>query len=252
MNKLFALAAALVVSAVSASALAQDTKPAQPPVQPTAQPPATQPETKPEAKPETKPEAKPGEAKPADKKTEDRVYVQLSTSMGDIVIELDNIKAPISTENFLGYTEKGAYDGTIFHRVIKGFMVQGGGFDANMKEREKGKGIKNEWKNGLSNKRGTVAMARLGNQPDSGSNQFFINTKDNAFLDQPRDGAGYAVFGRVVAGMDVLDKIEGVKTTTKGFHGDVPVDAVTIKTAKRLSAEEAAKLTATPAEPTKK
>lgn len=248
MNKLFAFAAALVVSAVTTSALAQDSKPAEPP----AQPPATQPETKPETKPEAKPEGKPGDTKPAaDKKTEDRVYVQLATSMGDIVIELDNAKAPISSENFLGYVEKGAYDGTIFHRVIKGFMIQGGGFDSNMKEREKGKGIKNEWKNGLSNKRGTIAMARLGNQPDSGSNQFFINTKDNAFLDQPRDGAGYAVFGRVVAGMDVVEKIEGVKTTTKGFHGDVPVDAVTIKTAKKLSAEEAAKLTK-PAEPAKK
>jgi cyclophilin family peptidyl-prolyl cis-trans isomerase len=192
MNKLFAFAAALVVSAVTASALAQGTKPAEPPIQPPAtQPPTTQPETKPETKPEAKPETKPGDTKPADaKKTEDRVYVQLSTSMGDLVIELDNAKAPISTENFLGYVEKGAYDGTIFHRVIKGFMIQGGGFDATMKERDKGKGIKNEWKNGLSNKRGTIAMARLGNQPDSGSNQFFINTKDNAFLDQPRDGAG--------------------------------------------------------------
>ncbi len=175
--------------------------------------------------------------------------------MGDLVIELDNAKAPISTENFLGYVEKGAYDGTIFHRVIKGFMIQGGGFDATMKERDKGKGIKNEWKNGLSNKRGTIAMARLGNQPDSGSNQFFINTKDNAFLDQPRDGAGYAVFGRVVTGMDVIDQIEGVKTTTKDFHADVPVEAVTIKSAKKLSAEEAAKLApagAKPAEPAKK
>jgi cyclophilin family peptidyl-prolyl cis-trans isomerase len=257
MNKLFAFAAALVVSAVTASALAQGTKPAEPPIQPPAtQPPTTHPETKPETKPEAKPETKPGDTKPADaKKTEDRVYVQLSTSMGDLVIELDNAKAPISTENFLGYVEKGAYDGTIFHRVIKGFMIQGGGFDATMKERDKGKGIKNEWKNGLSNKRGTIAMARLGNQPDSGSNQFFINTKDNAFLDQPRDGAGYAVFGRVVSGMDVIDQIEGVKTATKDFHGDVPVEAVTIKSAKKLSAEEAAKLAPAggkPAEPAKK
>lgn len=256
MNKLFAFAAALVVSAASTSALAQATKPVDPPA---AQPPATQPETKPapkpETKPETKPEAKPGDTKPADdKKVEDRVYVQLSTSMGDIVLELDHVKAPISTENFLGYVDKGAYDGTIFHRVIKKFMIQGGGFDANMKEREKGKGIKNEWKNGLSNKRGTIAMART-SDPNSASNQFFINTVDNAMLDQPRDGAGYAVFGRVVSGMDVVDKIEGVKTTTKGFYSDVPAETVTIKAAKRLSADEAAKLAPAgtkPAEPAKK
>ncbi|MFO0835983.1 MAG: peptidylprolyl isomerase [Phycisphaerales bacterium] len=255
MNKLFAFAAALVVSAVTTSALAQATKPAEPP----AQPPATQPETKPEAKPEAKPETKPGDTKPADsKKTEDRVYVQLSTSLGDIVLELDHAKAPISTENFIGYVEKGAYDGTIFHRVIKKFMIQGGGFDANMKERDKGKGIKNEWKNGLSNKRGTIAMART-SDPNSASNQFFINTVDNAILDQPRDGAGYAVFGRVVSGMDVVDKIEGVKTGSKPVAGmprpfdDVPVETVTIKTAKKLSAEEAAKLTsAKSAEPAKK
>ncbi len=244
MNKLMAFAASLVLSTFVMSAHAQAPKPAEPP----AQPPATQPETKPATKPESQPgDKKPGEkqdSKPAEpKSTEDRVYVQLSTSMGDLVIELDHAKAPISTENFLGYVAKGAYDGTIFHRVIKGFMIQGGGFDAKMVERAKGEGIKNEWKNGLSNKRGTIAMARLGNKPDSGSNQFFINTKDNAFLDQPRDGAGYAVFGRVIAGMDVVDKIEGVKTTTKGFYSDVPVEPVTITSAKKITAEEAAKLT---------
>jgi cyclophilin family peptidyl-prolyl cis-trans isomerase len=243
MNKLMAFAASLVLSMSVISAQAQAPNPTEPP----AQPPATQPETKPATKPESQPgEKKPGDkqdSKPAEAKSmEDRVYVQLSTSLGDLVIELDHAKAPISTENFLGYVEKGAYDGTIFHRVIKGFMIQGGGFDAKMVERAKGEGIKNEWKNGLSNKRGTLAMARLGNKPDSGSNQFFINTKDNAFLDQPRDGAGYAVFGRVIAGMDIVDKIEGVKTTTKGFYSDVPVEPVTINSAKKITAEEAAKL----------
>jgi cyclophilin family peptidyl-prolyl cis-trans isomerase len=155
--------------------------------------------------------------------------VTMTTSKGDIVLELDAQKAPISTENFLAYADSGAYDGTIFHRVIDGFMIQGGGFEPDMTQRTSGKPIKNEWKNGLSNTRGSIAMARLGNQPDSATTQFFINVADNAFLDQPRDGAGYAVFGRVVEGMEVIDAIKGVKTTDRRGHGDVPVEPVMIE-----------------------
>ncbi len=158
----------------------------------------------------------------------------LSTSKGNITIELDAENAPISTENFLAYADAGEYDGTIFHRVIEGFMIQGGAFTPDMKQRQGSRGgIKNEWENGLSNTRGTLAMARLGNQPDSATNQFFINVSDNDFLDQPRDGAGYAVFGKVVEGMDVIDAIKDVPTTNKAGHGDVPVEPILIESVKR-------------------
>jgi cyclophilin family peptidyl-prolyl cis-trans isomerase len=160
--------------------------------------------------------------------------VTLTTSKGPITIELDSENAPISTENFLAYADAGEYDGTIFHRVIDGFMIQGGAFTPDMKQREGSRGgIKNEWQNGLSNTRGTVAMARLGNQPDSATNQFFINVSDNDFLDQPRDGAGYAVFGKVTEGLDVIDEIRGVPTTNKAGHGDVPVEPIMIESVKR-------------------
>ncbi len=159
--------------------------------------------------------------------------VTMTTTMGEIVIELDEEKAPISTANFLSYVDNGDYDGTIFHRVIDGFMIQGGAFEPDMKQRRGRDPIKNEWQNGLSNTRGTIAMARLGNQPDSASNQFFINVADNDFLDQPRDGAGYAVFGKVVEGMDVIDAIKGVKTTNRAGHGDVPEEPVVIGSVKR-------------------
>jgi peptidyl-prolyl cis-trans isomerase A (cyclophilin A) len=190
------------------------------------------------AQPPAQPE-KPAEKteKPAQ---EGPVHVLLNTTMGDIVLELNREKAPISTQNFLSYTEKKAYDGTIFHRVIPGFMVQGGGYTPDMVQRPTDKAIKNEWQNGLKNKKGTVAMARLGGRADSATSQFFINVNDNDFLDTPRDGAGYAVFGKVVAGMDVVEKIEGVPTTNKNNMGDVPVEPVVIKTAKQLTAEEAA------------
>jgi peptidyl-prolyl cis-trans isomerase A (cyclophilin A) len=201
---------------LSGAVRAQET-PAQPPAQP------EQPAERPE--------------KPAQ---EGAVHVLLNTTMGDIVLELNREKAPISTQNFLAYTEKKAYDGTIFHRVIPGFMVQGGGYTADMVQKPTDKPIKNEWQNGLKNKKGTVAMARLGGRADSATSQFFINVNDNDFLDTPRDGAGYAVFGKVVAGMDVVQKIEGVPTTTKNSMGDVPVDAVVIKSAKQLTPEEAA------------
>ena len=157
--------------------------------------------------------------------------VVLHTSKGDITIELDAAKAPLSTQNFLDYAKSGYYDGTIFHRVIPGFMVQGGGFTADMQSKPGGNPpIKNEAGNGLKNLRGTVAMART-QVVDSASSQFFVNVVDNAFLDHKDEttaGYGYAVFGKVTAGMDVVDAIVAVPTTTKGSYENVPVEAITI------------------------
>jgi len=157
----------------------------------------------------------------------------LTTTKGDILIELNEEKAPISAKNFAKYADEGHYDGTIFHRVIDGFMIQGGAFEPDMNQRQGTDPIKNEWQNGLSNTRGTLAMARLGNQPDSATNQFFINVADNDFLDQPRDGAGYAVFASVVEGLDVIDAIKGVPTTNKAGHGDVPAEPIVIESVKK-------------------
>jgi cyclophilin family peptidyl-prolyl cis-trans isomerase len=151
--------------------------------------------------------------KPAAAATAKAPKVRLKTNQGDIVLELNAEKAPITVENFLGYVKKKHYDGTVFHRVIDGFMIQGGGFalsDGKVLEKPTGKGIKNEGQNGLKNDRGTIAMART-NDPDSASAQFFINVADNAGLNYPSNG-GYAVFGKVVEGMDVVDKIKGVAT----------------------------------------
>jgi peptidyl-prolyl cis-trans isomerase B (cyclophilin B) len=158
--------------------------------------------------------------------------VRLDTSAGSITIELDDERAPISSANFLAYVKSGHYDGTVFHRVIKGFMVQGGGFEPGMKQKPTGKPIENEAKNGLKNAHYALAMART-SDPHSASAQFFINTGDNAFLDNDRaqDGWGYAVFGRVVEGQAVVDAIEQVRTGRKGFHDDVPVDDVRIERA---------------------
>ena len=156
--------------------------------------------------------------------------VELHTSAGVIRLELDDAKAPQSVENFLAYVKSGHYDGTIFHRVIKGFMVQGGGMDADMKQKGTQAPIKNEADNGLLNDKYTVAMART-SDPHSATTQFFINAADNAFLNfraQNAQGWGYAVFGKVVAGHDVVDKIESVKTGRRGFHDDVPLENVTI------------------------
>ncbi|MBO6513820.1 MAG: peptidylprolyl isomerase [Phycisphaerales bacterium] len=164
------------------------------------------------------------------------------TSKGTMYIALNDTKAPISTANFLSYVEDGFYDNTIFHRVIKGFMIQGGGFAEGLKKKDPKAGIKNEWTNGLKNTRGTIAMARLGNQPDSGTSQFFINLADNGFLDQPRDGAGYAVFGHLVKGEEVLDAIGNAKTAPQGMHGDVPVETITINSVTKLSEEKAIEL----------
>jgi peptidyl-prolyl cis-trans isomerase A (cyclophilin A) len=154
--------------------------------------------------------------------------VKLVTTMGDIVIELDAAKAPKTVDNFVQYVKAGHYDGTIFHRVIGNFMIQGGGMTADMKQKPTRPPIPLESKNGLVNVRGSVAMART-NDPDSASAQFFINVKDNAFLDaaNARDGNGYAVFGKVISGMDVVDKIKAVPTGP----GDVPVTPVVIKSA---------------------
>ena len=158
--------------------------------------------------------------------------VRLATSMGDIVVELDAAKAPKSVDNFTQYVKAGHYDGTIFHRVIGNFMIQGGGMDVTMKEKSTRAPIPLESRNGLTNKVGTLAMART-NVPDSATAQFFINVKDNNFLDQAnsQDGNGYAVFGKVVEGMDVVEKIRGVPTGNRGMHQNVPNEAVLIKKA---------------------
>lgn len=166
-------------------------------------------------------------------KISDRVYIKMTTSMGDIYLELNQEKAPISTKNFVSYVNDGYYDGTIFHRVMSTFMIQGGGFDKDMNQKETKAPIKNEWQNGLKNARGTIAMART-SAPDSATSQFFINVVDNAALDQPRGGAAYAVFGKVVAGMDVVDKIREVKVgnakdATGNMHQNVPVEKVMIE-----------------------
>jgi cyclophilin family peptidyl-prolyl cis-trans isomerase len=157
--------------------------------------------------------------------------VLLKTNMGEIVLELNQEKAPISTENFLQYVKSGQYDGTIFHRVISSFMIQGGGFTANMQEKPTRAPIQNEAKNGLRNNAYTIAMARTQN-PQSATAQFFINTGDNNFLNYPgQDGWGYAVFGKVVKGTEVVDKIKQVRTGNAGPYQDVPVQPVIIESA---------------------
>ena len=160
-------------------------------------------------------------------------HVLLDTSFGQIEVELDAVKAPISTQNFLAYVDKGYYNNTAFHRVIPGFMVQGGGFTKEMREKQAGSPIKNEADNGLRNVRGTLAMART-QVKDSATSQFFINQKDNAFLDHGGRDFGYAVFGKVVKGMEIVDQISNVPTTTSRGMRDVPSDPVMIKSAKRL------------------
>ncbi|UCG50370.1 MAG: peptidyl-prolyl cis-trans isomerase [Phycisphaerales bacterium] len=161
--------------------------------------------------------------------------VKLKTSMGDIVIELDEKAAPITTKNFLRYVEEGFYNGTIFHRVISGFMIQGGGFTADMARKETHAPIANEASNGLKNERGTIAMARTPH-PDSATSQFFINHRDNAQLDYTGpENPGYAVFGRTVEGMDVVDAIAAVKTTVRNGMPNVPVEPIVIESAGLVS-----------------
>ena len=176
--------------------------------------------------------------KKADKEVEEKQMgsrVKLETSMGDIVIELDEKKAPVTVANFRKYVKDGFYAGTIFHRVISGFMIQGGGFTEDMAKKDTDKPIINEAGNGLRNDRGTIAMARTSN-PDSASSQFFINLKNNDFLNfTGQTNPGYAVFGKVVEGMDIVDKIAAVTTKLRRGMSDVPVEPVVITSAKVVS-----------------
>ena len=163
--------------------------------------------------------------------------VIFTTSMGDITLEFLSKEAPITTNNFLEYVDAGFFDGTIFHRVIPGFMVQGGGFTSDMGQKETRAPIKNEADNGVKNTRGTLSMART-SDVNSATSQFFINLQDNDFLDHGSRDFGYAVFARVVEGMDVVDQIANVKTGDRGQHSDVPVEAVIITTARRKEAAQ--------------
>ncbi|MFK8114141.1 MAG: peptidylprolyl isomerase [Rubripirellula sp.] len=176
----------------------------------------------------------------------EETIVELETSEGKIVLELDAEKAPKTVANFLEYVKDGHYEGTVFHRVIKGFMVQGGGMDTNLKEKSTKPPVRNEGGNGLSNLKYTVAMARTGD-PHSATSQFFINTKDNGFLNraQSRDGFGYTVFGKVIEGKEVVDKIESVKTGSRPdpsfparLMNDVPAEPIVLKSAKLLQKQE--------------
>ena len=176
------------------------------------------------------------EPAPAPEQAKETDMVLIKTTLGDIKVKLAADKAPLTVANFLAYADAKHYDGTIFHRVIDGFMIQGGGFDANMRQKPTNAPIKNEAANGLRNKRGTLAMART-MVVDSATSQFFINVKDNGFLDfrsPDPQGFGYCVFGEVVEGMDVVDKIKGVRTTTKAGMADVPLETVEILSVTRV------------------
>ena len=182
------------------------------------------------------------QAKAADKKQKEKTVeakkIKIETNMGNIVIELNEKKAPVTVANFLKYTKEGFFNGTIFHRVIKNFMIQGGGFTEDMQKRGTHSAIVNEASNGLKNDKGTIAMART-NNPNSATSQFFINHKNNDFLNYVQGrNPGYAVFGKVVEGMDIVDKIAAVKTTTKAGMGDVPVEAVVMKSVTVVSSEK--------------
>jgi peptidyl-prolyl cis-trans isomerase A (cyclophilin A) len=218
----------LAMSLIATPALAQmgDNKPAEKPAEK-------------KATDEKDAASKPAETKPAEATQQADVmkYVSFETSMGTMLFELNETKAPISTANFLAYVKDGHYAGTIFHRVLAGFVVQGGGMDVNKREKETKAPIKNEWRNGLKNDRGTLAMARTA-VSDSATSQFYINLKNNDALNQPRDGAGYAVFGKVVHGMDVVDKIAAVQVDRAGM----PAKDVTVTAAKELTKEEADKM----------
>ena len=167
--------------------------------------------------------------------------VKLATSLGDIVVQLDPAKAPKTVENFLAYVADKHYDGTVFHRVIDGFMIQGGGFTADMQQKPTKAPIPLEAANGLKNDKYTIAMARTAN-PNSATSQFFINVANNAMLNAPQpDGHGYAVFGKVVKGMDVVDKIAKLPTANRGFHQNVPVEAIVVESARVVGTAAPAK-----------
>lgn len=192
-------------------------------------------------------EAKPAESKAAENPSDSSPvwdYVLMTTNKGEILLRLNKTQAPISTANFLKYANEGDYNGTIFHRVIGNFMIQGGGFDENYEKRPTDKGIKNEWTNGLKNENYTISMARVGGNPDSATNQFFINVTDNAQLDRPQaDGAAYAVFGHVIAGQKVVDAIRDTPTKNRGgAHVTSPVDPIVIENVKQVDFKEAEKI----------
>jgi len=173
----------------------------------------------------------------ANQQLENKIMIKLSTSMGEITLELDAENAPITVENFLSYVDSGHYDNTIFHRVIPGFVIQGGGMASGMQEKGTGTPIQNEADNGLKNLTGAICMART-NDPHSATSQFFINLKDNNFLDhteKTESGWGYAVFGRVVSGMDVVEKIAAVETGNVGHHSDVPLEEVVLEKSERVT-----------------
>ncbi len=168
----------------------------------------------------------------------EKLYYQMKTNKGEIVLELDSAKAPNTVANFKRYVDENFFENLIFHRVIKGFMIQGGGFTADMEHKNGFEPIAIESNNGLKNEKGTIAMART-SDPNSATSQFFINTEDNSFLDYPgQDGHGYTVFGRVISGMDVVTAIENSKTAPKAGHRDVPVEPVIIETISEIEAPQ--------------
>jgi cyclophilin family peptidyl-prolyl cis-trans isomerase len=187
------------------------------------------------------PEAKPAQAAPAAAALE---YCVFHTNKGDIFIELDRAKAPVTVENFVGYIKDGFYDGTVFHRIVPNFVIQGGGFDTQGVQKKNKAPISNEWQNGLKNKRGTLSMARTA-APNSATSQFFISLKDNDMLDQPiSGGAGYAVYGRVISGMDIVDEIAKAKRTVKKGMQDWPIEDIVVSKAEMISKADADKAAA--------
>ncbi|MHC5008435.1 MAG: peptidylprolyl isomerase [Planctomycetota bacterium] len=189
-------------------------------------------------------DTRPAMPPPTEKRpTEKLAFMVMATSLGDIVLELNREKAPVTVDNFLAYTDSKFFDGTIFHRVVRQniYVIQGGGLGPGMVRKKTRAPIINEWNNGLKNARGTISMARTP-APNTATSQFFINTRDNSMLDRPdRGGAAYAVFGRVVAGMDVVDAIQAVPTGFKQGRGDVPIETVLLSEARHITSEDARK-----------
>ena len=192
--------------------------------------------------------AAPPPAPPAAKPEPAGPVVELLTSLGSIKVALDPERAPITVKNFLEYVRAGFYDGTVFHRVMPNFMIQGGGLTPDLEEKPTRPAIRNEARNGVRNSRGTIAMART-DSPNSATSQFFINVRDNHRLDFGIGGAGYAVFGAVVEGMDVVDRIVAVPTAARGVHGNLPVTPVVIRTAREVKAAAGRVAPARPAPP---